>query len=69
MTNLKPDAYGIHINPNTGKFNKKPVYWQALVIQDDKTVWSDGGWHSKKAALSVANNWINERIKRNANTQ
>ena len=58
---LKAGAFPIHVNPKTGKYNKRPVYWEALVIEGEKTIWSDGGWHSKRAALSVAANWINSR--------
>jgi len=58
---LKADALAVHINPKTGRMNKNPVYWQAYVMRDGVSIWSDGGWHSKKAALSVASNWIKSR--------
>ena len=58
---LKAAAFPIHINPKTGKYSKRPVYWKSCVMSDDRAIWSDGGWHSKRAALSVASNWINLR--------
>lgn len=64
---MKADAFPVYKNPKTGYINKKPVYWRALVSRDSDGVpiWSDGGWHSKRAALSVANNWIAQKINNN----
>jgi len=62
---MKADAYPVYKGA-TGRICKSPVYWKALVVEDGKSIWSDGGWQSKKVALLIANNWIKSKQEREA---